>query len=104
MPVQISPRTLKPETEQKKFDEGFEKARLEDQAAHRMITESPDGTRVIRIVTDKLIQRVEKVFNEDPECGALLSVLKELGATERIGKLAVDQLVRKYLYGSKQGG
>lgn len=97
MAVKVNPVTLRPEIETVEEKDNQERNRLEAQAANRMITESPDGRKVIDIITKRLFGRIEKVLEDDPECKSLVAVLQDLGATERIAKNAVDQLVKRFL-------
>ena len=92
----MDPVTLRPLAETTKQKEDEERSRLEAKAANRMLTESPDGRKVVDIITKKLFARIQKVLEDDPESKGLISVLQELGATERTANMAVEQLVKKF--------
>jgi hypothetical protein len=104
MTVKVDPRSLRPIAESRQAQEDEERSRLEAKAANRLITESPDGRKVVEIITRKLLSRITKVLEEDPESRGLLAVLQELGATERTANMAVETLVKRFLHiAPKQG-
>ena len=70
---------------------------LQEKAADYGITQSDAGKRVIGIIRDRLIKRIEQLIEEDPAAGHLKSVLADLGIRASQAEAAVDELCNRLL-------
>jgi len=79
--------------------------RIEDKAAHERslrektkmlgISQTPAARMVADLIEAKLIDRIEKVLNADPEAKAYLDILRGITSAEGMAQRAFDELVKK---------
>lgn len=73
-----------------------EQAKLQAAARYVGISETAAGMLLIQEIEAALIRRIGSLIDTDPEAKAYRDMLLKLGYREHAGKVAVDQLTRKF--------
>lgn len=74
-----------------------EEASLKRKAIYANILATEPGKVLVGLVAERLKERVRALVESDPEAGALVKLLKDIGVKENVAEAAMDELARKYL-------
>lgn len=79
-------------TDLSKYNRFNEQKTKSDQLQESLSSET--GQMVLNKIQEHLLARVNKLIDEDSECGALKRLLVDMGVTINIGQKAVEGLMR----------
>jgi hypothetical protein len=70
---------------------------LEQKAADLALVKSRDGRRVIRLVEDRLVERMKALAQTDEQCIALTGLLAAMGSRFAGAQRACKELAARYI-------
>lgn len=89
--------TGKPAEMKKKADdqerEGREQESLKRQAELAGLVQSDAGMLLTELISERLQFRIEHLITTDPEASAYVTILKEMGTKDRLGREAMKKIV-----------
>ncbi len=72
-----------------------EENRLKDRASFIELMDSEEGVKLSGIVWKKFVDRAQRLVEEDPECSAYMTVLKEFGVKIKMAEAAAKELANR---------
>lgn len=95
----IDPLTLEPIekvlTAKKAEQDQREEKTLREQAEFLNIVTSEAGARLVDLIVEKLVKRIEEMIRLDPEAAAYAKILNEIGNRENLANRAVNKLYER---------
>ncbi len=95
--AQVDPVTGQPMSEvTKPVSPAYERLNEQRGAADQLSADiqSENGQLILNKIQQHLLNRVNKLIDDDGECRSLKKVLVDMGVTLNIGEMAVDRLMR----------
>jgi len=99
--LDIDPATGLPrekvQTDRANQDARKEELTLKEKASLVGIVESPEGRKIITLIEEALMHRIDQFIKQDPAAQELSKLLSTLGVKDNQARAAVDQLHQRYL-------
>ena len=100
---EVDPATGLPKVEVEKKSEIDRFNRLDGQRSRseQLLDDlnSEKGTVILNKIKEHLLNRVNKLIEEDGECRALKRLIVDMGVTINIGEVAIDKLMKMVMKG-----